>query len=346
MSTIVTKLEVLVVVFWLVSGPISMAQAQHHHHGGGGGYYGGGHHHHYGGGYSGGLSHHHHYGGGYYGGPYHHHHNSGIYIGGSGLGYGWSSGYPYGGYGGYGYSSGLRYSSGYRGGLYTLPPTISSGVYVTPQFITPTPTYVGQRSASSITYQSPSVQPLTTAPGPTDISTTRSELPGVTFGARAHLSELAVAVADRANLLCVSLHQEYSGNVHFKEVYRDTYMLITAAKQLAEKHADPQTTMAIVSDMNAIVASVSPVIESWRPSAGRPGSAVEHLSRVTSAVKLLSVDAGWDGSKSASLSAGVPTPTAPPPESIETPPPAAPSPGQPGIGNEPTPIENAPVPAP
>lgn len=332
----------LAIALLLSSAAVQPLYAQHHgggHHGGGGG--GGMHHsggtHHGGGSFGGGGSS---FGGGgssYGGGSHHHHSGGGLYLGGSGFGLGYGSGY-YGGYGGYGngYNS-LRYSSGYGGynnGYYNSYPSYNSGyysnygsnVYVTPRYVTPTYVTPSQgyypSSSSAIIYQSPSVQP-----SPVD-STQRTNLPGVSFGGRAHIPELATAVADRANQLCLALHDSYSGNSQFNEVYRDTYALITNAKQLAQANGDAPTTMGIVSELNAILTNVTPAIERFTPTVGgSSASAASHLSSVTSAIKLLSVDAGWDASQAVSSPAGsavapqiTPAPAvAPAPEPAPTP---------------------------
>ena len=92
------------------------------------------------------------------------------------------------------------------------------------------------------------------------------------------------------------------GNPQFNEVYRDVYSLITRGKQLAQENGagDSQAMLAQISDMNAILTQASPVIESWRATSGGQASATSHLSSVQSALKLLSIDAGWDASQAVS----------------------------------------------
>lgn len=333
------KSGVLSLALLLATGTTQSVFAQHHH-GGGGGHSGGGH---YGGG---------HYGGGNYGGSYYNHYG--------GNGFSLSIGSGYGGY------NGLRYSSGYGNSLYgnsyyNSYPSYSysnygsgygyggSNVYVTPQYVTPTyvtPRYVTPQyitspqnvSSPSIVYQTPSVQPSSRVYIPPQDSGQRSNLPGVSFGGRAHIPELASAVADRANQLCLVLHDSYLANSHFKEVYRDVYSLITRAGQLVPPNGatDAQTQLAILSDMNAILTQATPVIESWTPASGASASATSQLSSVKAALQLLSIDAGWNENQASSSPAA--SQTAPSPLRVAPAPEALPS------TNEPTPLDPLPAP--
>ena len=321
----------LVFALLVASSAIQPAFAQHHHHHGGGVI---------------------HYGGGY-GGSHHHHGGSGLYLGGSGFSLSIGSGY-----GGY---NRLRYSSGYGSSLYGNSDYHSypsygysnydsgygyggSSIYVTPQYVTPTyvtPRYVTSPRnypSPSIVYQTPSVQPSRRVDIPPQDSAQRSNLPGVSFGGRTHIPELANAVADRANQLCLALHDSYLGNPQFKEVYRDVYSLITRAGQLVPPNGatDSQTQLAILSDMNAILTQATPVIESWTPANGASASATSHLSSVQAALKLLSVDAGWDENQAAIPPAT--SETAPAPGRV------APAPDSLPDENEPTPLDPLPVP--
>ncbi len=325
----------------LASGTAQYVFAQHHHGGGGhgDGDHGGGDH--WGGGGGG------HYGGGHYGGSHHDHHGGGYSLGGSGFslsigngynGFQYSSGPQYGNsyynsYPSYGYSN---YGSGYGYG--------GSSVYVTPQYVTPTyvtPRYITappSYPSPSIVYQTPSVQPSSRVYIPPQNSGQRTNLPGVSFGGRAHIPELASAVADRANQLCLVLHDSYLGNSHFKEVYRDVYSLITRAGQLVPPNGatDSQTQLAILSDMNAILTQATPVIESWTPASGASASATSQLSSVKAALQLLSIDAGWNENQvssppATSQSAPSPLRVAPAPEAVPS-------------TNEPTPLDPLPAP--
>lgn len=314
--------------------------------------------HHHGGGHYGGSSHH----GSYGGGSHHHHHSgSGIYIGSGGFGLGYGSGY--GGYGGYGGYNSLRYSSGYGSslygnGYYNSYPSYGYGgtsVYVTPRYVTPqyvTPQYVTPRyvtstpvySTPSVVYRSPSVQSTSRIDIPPQNSVQQSNLPGVTFGSRAHIPELARAVADRTNQLCIALSDSYRGSPQFNEVYRDTYSLIARAQQLAQPNsaADASTLLASLSDMNAILAQAAPVIDGWQPQGGGTASATSHLSSVQSALKLLSIDAGWDASQAASRpAASTATPFA-----VPDAPPIRVAPAPDSLPTEGTPTPVDPVPAP
>ena len=206
----------------------------------------------------------------------------------------------------------------------------------------PAPNYVYQSQAPTVNYQSPSVQSSAVISPPQD-SGQRSNLPGVSFGARAHLSELADAVAQRTNLLCVTLHDSYSGSPQFNEVYRDTYLLITMSQRLKQVSGDSQAALDNVAEMNDILTNVTPAIERWQPTGGRGDSAASHLSSVTSALKLLSVDAGWDGSQQTRRAA------APQPATEQTPPVAplpevAPAPELQSSPADPTPVDPVPVP--
>ncbi len=338
--TYILKSGSLALAFLLSSGSIQPLIAQHHgggHHSGGGGSM------HHGGGGGGSI---HHGGGGYggssFGGATHHHHSGsvgGIYIGGGGIGLSYGSGLGYGGYGGYGGYNSLRYSSGYGYAPYNSYPSYGgysnygSSVYVTPQYVNPAPTII---------YQSPSVQPSIQSrriieSSPQNLEQ-RTSLPGVTQGGRTHIAELADAVADRTNQLCIALHGSYLGNPQFNEVYRDVYSLITRSKQLASQNAsgDLQAMLTELSDMNAILAQATPVIESWKARNGGSASATSHLSSVESALKLLSIDAGWD----ASLGRGQP----PAPTQTSAPLEVAPTPESLPSEAGPTPLD--PVPAP
>lgn len=301
---------------------------------------------HHGGGHHGGSSHH----GSYGGSSHHHHHNhsgSGIYIGGGGFGLSYGSGY--GGYGSSLYGNGYYnsypsygYSNyGYGGTRVYVTPGYVTPQYVTPQYVTPRyVTAIPVYSTPSVVSQSPSVQSTSRIYIPPQNSVQQSNLPGVSFGSRAHIPELASAVADRTNQLCIALADSYRGSPQFNEVYRDTYSLIARAQQLAQPNSasDASTLLASLSDMNAILAQAAPVIEGWKPSSGGSASATSHLSSVQSALKLLSIDAGWDASQATSR---VPAPTATPTASPAR---VAPAPESLPLGTEPTPLD--PVPAP
>jgi hypothetical protein len=296
----------------LVSDVIQPLFAQHHHH------------------------HHHHHGGG------------GISFGGGGfrLSIG-SGGYGYGGYGGYNnlryYNSYPSYGySNYYGSGYGY---VGTGVYVTPQYVTPqvvTPVYVTPRSGtSSPVYSTPSsVRSTSRISLPAPDNGQRTNLPGVSFGGRAHIPELAIAVADRTNQLCVVLADSYRDNPQFNEVYRDTYSVIGLAQQLAQPDgaADSAVLLATLSDLNAILAQTVPRIESWKPNSGGSASATSHLSSVQSALKLLSIDAGWDASESQRQPV---SPTAAP-TAVRV----APAPTLLPTESDPTPVDPEPVPAP
>ena len=327
------KSGVLSLALLLASGTEQSVFAQHHHDGGG----------HDGGGHDGGG----HGGGGHYGGSHHSHHGGGYSLGGSGFslsigngynGFQYSSGPQYGNsvynsYPSYGYSN---YGSGYGYG--------GSSVYVTPQYVTPTyvtPRYITSPpnfSSSSIEYRTPNVQPSSRVYIPPRDSGQRTNLPSVSFGGRAHIPELASAVADRANQLCLTLHDSYLGNPQFKEVYRDTYSLITQAQQLAQPDvaADSPVMLATLTDMNAILSQATPVIESWTPARGATASASSHLNSVQVALKLLSVDAGWSENQVARSPAAV--------EAAPAPIRVAPAPDSLPSENEPTPLDPLPAP--
>ncbi len=332
----------------LASGTAQSVFAQHHHGGGGhgDGDHGGGDHHgdHHGGDHWG---HGDHGGGGHYGGSHHDHHGGGYSFGGSGFslsigngynGFQYSSGPQYGNsyynsYPSYGYSN---YGSGYGYG--------GSSVYVTPQYVTPrsvTPQYITspQNYASpSIEYRTPSVQPSTRSYIPPQDSGQRTNLPSVSFGGRAHLPELANAVADRANQLCLALHDSYLGNPQFKEVYRDTYSLITRAQQFVPPNGatDTQSQLASLTEMNAILSQATPVIESWTPARGASSSATSHLNSVQVALKLLSIDAGWSENQVSRTPAAL--------ESVPSRLRVAPAPEALPSDNEPTPLDPLPAP--
>ena len=297
----------------------------------------------------------HHHSGGSYGGSSHHHHSGGgISIGGGGIGLSFGSGY--GGYGGY---NSLRYSGGYGYGsplygnsYYHSSPSYGYGgtsVSITPRYVTPqyvTPLYVAPRYVTpapvyptpSVIYQAPSVQSTSRISIPPQDSVQPTNLPGVTFGSRAHIPELANAVADRTNQLCLALSDAYRGNPQFKEVYRDIYSLLTRSQHVDSLHSagDSQGMLAALSDMNAILAQAAPVIEGWQPQSGGEASATSHLSSVQTALKLLSIDAGWDASQAGSRApapTAAPTRVAPVPESLPT-------------ESAPTPADPDPVPVP
>lgn len=293
---------------------------------------GGGMHHSGGGSFSG-----HHYGGG------HHYSGGGIYIGGGGFGLGYGSGlyggYPYRsyGYGGLGYSSGYGYSN--YGGYYSSPSYgYSSNVYVTPQYIAPAPRVVYQ-SAPTVIYQSPTVQSSgvvvqsSRIAAPAQDVGQRTNLPGVTFGARAHLNVLADAVAERTTQLCSLLNASYQGNPQFQEVYRDTELLAASAKQIPSLAADSQAMLAAVHDLNTLFNALSPALEGWRSNSGTTVSGP--LSSVKSALHLLSTDAGYDPSHPVSRPVQAPMKST----SIPVPP----APGAPGVP-EPTPVDTVPAP--
>ncbi len=272
---------------------------------------------HRGGGHSG----HSHYGGGGFGGGYGgsgYRSGGGISIGGGGIrigiGSGYGGGYYDGGYGGYRSGYGLGYSSGYSDNYYSSPSYGYSGyrsnVYIAPRYVAPTPVYTYTQPSyavpytyasppSRVIYQSPTVQPTVVVSQSSRISAPqdrgqRTNLPSVSFGARAHLSELAIAVTDRTTALCANLQANYQSNPQFDEVYRDTALLISSAQQLPSQASDAQALLATVSDMNVILEAVSPAIERWQPASGPSVSAASQLSGVTSALNLLSVDAGFD----------------------------------------------------
>lgn len=245
----------------------------------------------------------HHSGGGSFGGS-HHHSGGGIYIGGGGFGLGYGSGY-YGGFGGYPYRSygygGLGYSSGYGysnyGGYYPSY-GYSSSVYVTPQYVSPAPRVIYQ--SPSVIYQSPTVQSSSVVVQSSRIGTPtqdvgqRTSLPGVSFGARAHLNVLADAVAERTTLLLGDLNSFYQGNPQYQEVYKDTELLAASAKQIPSLASDSQNLLAAVQDLNTLFNALNPAIERWTPNGG--GSAASQLSGVKSALQLLTIDAGYDPS--------------------------------------------------
>ena len=330
------KSGVLSLALLLANGTTQSVLAQHHHGEGG----------HSGGGHSGGGGH---YGGGHYGGSYHTHNGGSGFSLSIGSGYGglqYSSGYGnslygnsyYNSYPSYGYSN---YGSGYgySGSSVYVTPQYVTPTYVTPRYVTPQYITSQQNNASPpIIYQTPSVQPSTRIYIPPQDSGQRSNLPGVSFGGRSHIPELASAVADRANQLCLALHDSYLGNPHFKEVYRDTYSLITRAQQLAQPQgaSDSQAMLATLSDMNAILTRATPVIESWTPTSGASASATSHLSRVQAALNLLSIDAGWDEQQATSPPAR--SETAPAPNRVAPAPESLPS------ENEPTPLDPLPAP--
>ncbi len=278
------------------------------------------------------------YGGGSYGGGSRHQSGGGIYIGSGGFGFSYGTGYS--GNGGY---NSLRYSTGYGNSLYgnsyyNSYPSYGYGgtsVYVTPRYVTPQ--YVTQApvySTPSVVYQAPSVQSSSRISFPPQDSAQRTNLPGVSLGGRAHIPELASAVAERTNQLCIALHDSYLDNPQFQDVYRDTYSLIARAQQLDSLNSAGDSTglLATISDMNAILAQASPVIDSWKPTRGGAESATSHLSSVQSALKLLSIDAGWDASQVASQAPSASrVRVAPAPESLPA-------------RTEPTPLD--PVPAP
>ncbi len=375
MLTQFLKSSSLALALVLAMGAVQPLFAQHHHHHGGsiggygggfggGGYYGGSHHHHSGIGIGiglGGLG----YGGYGYGSGY------------GGLGYGSSYGYGglgYGnnyGYGGYGYGNSLygssyynsypsygyssynsypsygysSYGSGYGSSgssIYVAPRYVTSQI-VTPRYVTSSPVY----TTPSVIYQSPSVQSTNRISIPTQDQDNgqRTNLPGVTFGGRAHIPELAGAVSERTNQLCVALSDSYRDNPQFNEVYRDTYSVIGLAQQLAQPSgaADSAAMLGSLSDINAIMAQAAPMIQSWKSNSGASASATSHLSSVQSALKLLSIDAGWDASQAASR------PTASSTAPTATPPTAAPirvAPAPALLPTESTPTPADPVPAP
>jgi hypothetical protein len=329
------KSGVLSLALLLANGTAQSVFAQHHH--GGSGHGGGGHIGHGGGGY----------GGGHYGGSHHYHNGGGYSLGGSGFslsigngynGFQYSSGPQYGNsyynsYPSYGYSN---YGSGYGYG--------GSSVYVTPQYVTPTyvtPRYITappSAPSTSIEYRTPSVQPSTRSYIPPQDSGPQTNLPSVSFGGRAHIPELASAVADRANQLCLALHDSYLGNPQFKEVYRDTYSLITRAQQFVPSNGatDTQSQLASLTEMNAILAQATPVIESWTPARGASASATSHLNSLQVALKLLSIDAGWSENQVSRTPAAL--------ESAPAPFRVAPAPDSLPSENEPTPLDPLPTP--
>jgi hypothetical protein len=275
------------------------------------------------------AQHHHHHGGG--GGSSHHHHSGGgIYIGGGGIGIGYGSGFYGGGYRNYGYGyRGLGYSSpsyGYRSGIYVAPQ-----VYVTPQYIAPAPRVVYQ-AAPTVIYQSPTVQPSSVTIQSSRIATPspdegqRTNLPGVTFGARAHLNVLADAVAERTTQLSRILNSSYQGNPQFQEVTKDAELLAASARQIPSLASDSQSLLAAVHDLNTLFNALSPAIESWQTNGE---SAASQLSRVKSALQLLSADAGYDPNQ--------PVSSAP---AKTNSPPVPPMPAPP----EPTPVDQVPAP--
>ena len=330
----------LALVLVLVGGAVQPLFAQHHHGGG-----------------SGGSSHHHHHGGGggsFGGGGFRLSFGSGGYggYGGYGNGYGgYGNGYGnslygnsyYNSYPSYGYSN---YGSGYGYGgtsVYVTPryvtPQVVTPVYVTPRYVTSSPVY----SSSSIIYQSPSVQSTNRISIAPQDNGQRTNLPGVSLGGRAHIPELAGAVAERTNQLCIALSDSYRDNPQFNEVYRDTYSVIGRAQQLAHPDgaADSAALLSALSDMNAIVAQAAPIIESWKPTGGGSASATSHLSSVQSALKLLSIDAGWDASQAQrpSVAPAAAAPTSAPVR-------VAPAPALLPTEAAPTPVAPDPVPAP
>lgn len=320
MSTQFFKSGSLALALLLTLGAVQPLFAQHHHHGG----------HYHGGGSS----------------------RSGFGISIGSGGFGLSYGRGYGGYGGslYGNSYYNSYPSyGYSNYGYGGTSVYFTPQYVTPQYVTPqyvTPVYVTPRdvtsspvySTPSVVYRAPRVQSTSRISLPPQDSGLRTNLPGVTFGSRAHIAELAGAVAERTNQLCLALADSYQDNPQFKEVYRDTYSLIARAQQLDSLNAahDDQGLLASLSDMNAILAQAAPAIESWTPNRGGAASATSHVSSVQSALKLLSIDAGWDASQV----------TRPAPSSAPTAAPVrvAPAPELLPSATEPTPAD--PVPAP
>lgn len=286
-----------------VAGSSASLMAQHSHHGGGG------------------RSHHHHSGGG-------------IYIGGGGIGIGYGSGFYGGGYRNYGYGGGFGYSSpsyGYRSGVY-----ISPQVYVTPQYVAPAPRVVYQ-SSPTIIYQSPTVQSSSVTiessriAAPAQEIGQRTNLPGVTFGARAHLNVLSDALAERTTLLAGVLNTSYQGNPQFQEVYRDTELLAASARQIPSLAANSEALLAAVQDLNTLFNALSPAIESWRSTNGTTASGP--LSSVKSALQLLSSDAGYDPNRPISRSVQ----STVPPASI------APAAGR-TSAPEPTPVDTVPAP--
>ncbi|RLS51465.1 MAG: hypothetical protein DWH91_19100 [Planctomycetota bacterium] len=208
----------------------------------------------------------------------------GLYIqsGGLGIGLGIGSG----GRGGY-------YGPG-RGGFYGpsrsgLSIQIVPGGGPRPYGYAPAPVYVpAQRIAQPYDTDSPPVEPTPMASG-TSVGQ-RTSLPGVSFGARAHLEVLANAIIERTAQLRDTLAKSYADSPDLPQLDRDTELLTELARQITPTSAKPEATREIVGDMLLLVEQMTPIIERSTPSGN---SASGPLSSVQSAVKLLSIDAGY-----------------------------------------------------
>ncbi len=185
---------------------------------------------------------------------------------------------------------------------------------------------------SSVIYQTPTVQPgpvivdSSRIPAPAEPVGQRTNLPGVSFGAREHLGVLSDAVAERTTKLCELLKSSYQGNPQFQEVYQDTELLAAGARQIPGLAADSEKMLAAIQDLNTLFEALSPAIESWQSSGA---SASGPLSSVKSALQLLSTDAGYDPNRPVSRPNAIPAQR------------VAPRTAEP----EPTPVDAVPTPA-
>lgn len=209
-------------------------------------------------------------------------------------------------------------------------PGYPRGVYIDPIYIAPAPREVYR--PSSVIYQTPTVQPgpvivdSSRIPVPAEPVGQRTNLPGVSFGAREHLGVLSDAVAERTTKLCELLKASYQGNPQFQEVYQDTELLAAGARQIPALAADPEKMLTAIQDLNTLFEALSPAIESWQSSGA---SASGPLSSVKSALQLLSTDAGYDPNQSDRRPVTIPTQR------------VAPRTAEP----EPTPVDAVPTPA-
>ena len=149
-------------------------------------------------------------------------------------------------------------------------PGYPRGIYVDPIYIAPAPREVYR--PSSVIYQTPTVPsgPVivdsSRIPAPAESVGQRTNLPGVTFGARQHLGVLSDAVAERTTRLCELLKSSYQGNPQFQEVYQDTELLAAGARQIPALAAEPEKMLVAIQDLNTLFEALSPAIENWQPS--------------------------------------------------------------------------------
>lgn len=124
--------------------------------------------------------------------------------------------------------------------------------------------------SSPSTYYPPStnyVQPQSYYPQPssyTPVVTSRPSYRG-TYGGYEHIDDLAVQLEDRANDMCLEMHDYYQHNPGYKTVYREAYQILQKAKYIhgLEHARDRDRIRQAVVELDTLFHHVQDDVRNW-----------------------------------------------------------------------------------